>query len=236
MTITPYTRPQKLLTELLGTYFLVAVCTGFARFGNLWAAVSYGIAYGALIAALGRVSGGHFNPAVSTAHWSTHRFGPFDALTYIFAQVAGAIAAAYTLRIAFPNSVQFLGPPMLGPDTTRGPAMLIEAAMTLALVLSLWTTVVDRKRPRWWLGGIASAISIAIAVFFGAPYTGAALNPARAIGPAVAAHQWAYQPVYWIGPLAGAVLAASLYDLLFHRKRAALAAPVASRKHHLMGY
>ena len=75
------------------------------------------------------------------------------------------------------------------------------------------------SQPRWWLGGIASVLVIAAAAFFGSPYTGAAMNPARAFGPAVAAHQWAYHPVYWIGPLAGGVLAATLYDLIFHRKR-----------------
>jgi len=73
---------------------------------------------------------------------------------------------------------------------------------------------------RYWLSGLAAAVVIVYAGMLGEPFTGGAMNPARAFGPALAARQWAYQAVYWIGPLAGGVAAASLYDLLFHRARA----------------
>jgi MIP family channel proteins len=219
-----HSRPQKLLAEFAGTFAVVLVSAGapvVAAPGSLAVAIAYGAAYGASVAALGRISGGHFNPAVTVAHWTTHRLGLIDTLLYAAAQLGGASAAAYALRLPVPASdaavAALLAPPALASGVTRGPAMLIEAAMTFALVLALWATIAGRARPRYWLAGIAAGIVVAAASFAGTPYTGGAMNPARAFGPALAAAQWAYQPVYWIGPLAGGVAAAFLYDLLFRR-------------------
>lgn len=230
-----YSRPQKLLAELGGTFAVVflsagAVCADAylrsrqsSSLGPLGLALVYGVAYAAAVATLGRVSGAHFNPAVTIGHWVTRRFGPFDMLTYTTAQLAGACAAGYLLRAALPQSVAglaMLGTPSLASGITHGPAMLIEAAMTFVLVLALWTTVADRVAPRYWLAALVAGAVVFAAAFLGGPYTGGAMNPARAFGPALAAHEWAYQPVYWVGPLAGGVAAASLYDLLFHRAHA----------------
>ena len=183
-------------------------------------AAAYGVAYGAAVGVLGRISGGHFNPAVTIAHWATHRLGMFDTLLYSAAQLGGASAAAYALRLVVPASsarAVLLGPPSLAAGVTRGPAVLIEAAMTFALVLALWATIASRTKPRYWLAGIVAGMVVTAAAFAGGPFTGGSMNPARAFGPALAARQWAYQAIYWIGPLAGGVAAASLYDLLFHR-------------------
>ena len=84
-------------------------------------------------------------------------------------------------------------------------------------MLALWATIVGRARPRYWLGGIVAGAVVAVAWRLERRYTGGVMNPARAFGPALAARQWAYQGVYWVGPLAGAVAAASLCDLLFRR-------------------
>jgi MIP family channel proteins len=228
-----HSRPQKLVTEFSGTFAVVLVSAGAAAagaypsgaqsgaVGPLTIALAYGVAYGAAVATLGHISGGHFNPAVTIAHWVTHRFGPFDTILYAAAQLGGAAIAAYALRLALPSaaSAGLLGPPELATGLTRGPAMLIEAGMTFALVLALWATIVNRTRPRYWLAGIVAGVVVAAASFAGAPYTGGAMNPAREFGPALAAGQWAYQGVYWIGPLAGGVAAASLYDLFFRRTR-----------------
>ena len=219
-----HSRPRKFLTEFAGTFAVVLVATGaatFLRSTPLGIAVAYGVAYGGAVTMLGKISGGHFNPAVTVAHWVTHRFGTFKSLLYIGAQLAGASAAAYALRFAWlattTASTALPGPPVLAAGVTRGPALLAEAAGTFALVLALWATIVGRARPRYWLGGIVAGAVVAVASHLGAPYTGGVLNPARAFGPALAARQWAYQGVYWVGPLAGAVAAASLCDLLFRR-------------------
>ncbi len=224
-----YRRPQKLLAELAGTCVAVLAPSGAMALGawlqnanRAWLgppsiALAYGLAYGACLAAFGRISGGHFNPAVTVAYWTTHRLGLFDALSYIAAQLAGATAAAYSLRIVFPAAAP--RPPLLAPEITRGPAMLIEAGSAAALTLVLWAAIAGRKHPRWRLGGIASAIVIAAAAALAFPWTGGLINPARAFGPAAAARQWTYQGVYWVGPVAGSVLAASIYDLLLARHR-----------------
>jgi len=230
-------RPRKFLAEFAGTFAVVLVSAGVVwtsvyprslgeNHGTtpLGVAIWYGVAYGSAIAALGRISGGHFNPAVTIAHWVTHRFGTFDTLLYAAAQLGGAAAGAYALRyavLAASGTSALLGPPGLAAGVTRGPAMLIEGSMTFVLVLALWATIADRARPRYWLAGLAAGIVITLAVLAGGPFTGGAMNPARAFGPALASHHWTYQGVYWIGPLAGGVAAASLYDFLFHRARPA---------------
>jgi MIP family channel proteins len=184
--------------------------------------LAYGLVFGALLAALGRISGGHFNPAVTIGHWVTHRFGVFDTLSYWLAQLAGAAGAAYLLRYSLPEGVwqaTILGTPSLASGLTRGPAMLIEGLMTFFLVLALFATTVDRPGARYWLAGPAAGMVITLAVLAGGPFTGGSMNPARAFGPALASGYWTNQAIYWIGPLAGGVAAASLYDL-FHRPRA----------------
>jgi glycerol uptake facilitator-like aquaporin len=215
-------RLTKLLAEFGGTFFVVLVAAGAVAIGllsPLTVALTYGVAYGLAIATLGRISGGHFNPAVSIAHWVTHRIGTIETAQYFLAQMAGATAAAYALRTLAPASAAArLGPPVLASGVMRGQALLIEGAMTGALVLALWVTVVGRTKPRYWLGGIVAGIVVVAASYLGAPYTGGVMNPARAFGPALAWRLWGYQNVYWVGPLAGGVLAAALYNFFFRRK------------------
>lgn len=218
-----YTRSRKLAAELIGTFVVVLVSAAATTLNPLASALAYGLVYGALIAALGRISGGHFNPAVTIGHWVTRRFGAFDTLTYWGAQLAGAAAAAYLLRFSLPEAVwqgTNLGTPSLAAGLTRGPAMLIEGLMAFFLVLALFAATVEKPRVHYWLAGLLAVAVTTLAVLAGGPFTGGAMNPARAFGPALASRHWAYQPIYWIGPLAGGVAAASLYDLLFHRARA----------------
>ena len=226
-------RPRKFLAEFAGTFAVVLVAAGAvcadAFLGNtqrgglgpFGVALAYGLIFGAAVSVLGRISGGHFNPAVTIGYWVTRRFGAFDTLAYCAAQLGGAAGAGYLLRLSVPervSSLAFLGTPSLAAGLGRGPAMLVEGLMTFFLVLALWATTVDRPHARYWLAGLAAGVVIAAGVLAGGGLTGAAMNPARAFGPALAAGQWAYQPVYWIGPLAGGVAAASLYDLLFRRR------------------
>jgi MIP family channel proteins len=230
-----YTRPQKLLAEFSGTLAVVllsagAICAGEflpmrnrTPLGPLGIALAYGLSYSLAVAALGRFSGGHFNPAVTIGHWVTHRFNTFDTLTYWFAQLAGASVAAYLLRLTLPEAIwraAALGTPSVAPDFTRLPALFTEGLMTFALVLVLFAMTADKPNPRYWLAGLAAGIVIVASALLGGSLTGAAMNPARAFGPALASRYWAYQGVYWVGPLAGGVAAASLHDLLFRRNQA----------------
>jgi glycerol uptake facilitator-like aquaporin len=213
-----HSRSRKLLAEFAGTFAIVLVCTAISQSPAF--SIFYGIVFAAAFIALGRISGGHFNPAVTIGFWVTHRFGFFKTLLYVAAQLGGAAAAAYSVRLFVSQDMwNFLMPGALtlSAGTTRGPAMLIEAAITFPLVFTLCVLTMDKLRARHWLVGLAAGVVITTAAMFGAPYTGGVMNPALAFGPALAARQWAYQGVYWVGPLAGGVAAASLYDLIFRR-------------------
>jgi MIP family channel proteins len=223
-----HSKPAKLAAEFIGTLGLVLLSTGaicadqFLKSGNqpglgpLGTALAYGLAVGGLFTSIGHISGGHFNPAVTIGFWVARRLGTFEALAYVAAQLAGTAAASYLLRFAVPDEVWeavALGTPGLASGVTRASGMLIEGSLTFFLVLIIFAAVADPH-----LGGLAGpAIGavVAAAAMCGAPFTGGVLNPARAFGPALAAHRWNNQAVYWIGPLAGGLVAASLYHLLF---------------------
>jgi len=229
-----YSKPQKLVAEFVGTFalvffgvgaisadqFLRAGTSGQSGFGLLGVALAQGLAIGIMVTSLGHISGGHFNPAVTVAFWVTRKFSTFDALAYWVAQVAGAVAAAYLLRtLPFDawSTVQ-LGTPNLAGGITRTSGMTIEAVMTFFLVFVVFATAVDERGAFNKIAGFAIGLTVTMGVLLGGPFTGAALNPARAFGPALAANHWANQGVYWIGPLAGGVAAGWVYDTIFLKK------------------
>jgi MIP family channel proteins len=216
-----HSRSAKLAAELFGAFVLVLAAAGASRFSPPGPALAYGAVFGVLVAVLGRISGGHFNPAVTIGHWVTHRFGTFTALGYCGAQLAGAACAAYVLQALVPDPIQqatALGAPGLAAGLTRGPAMLVEGSMTFFLVFAIFATTVNKTTPRYWLAGLVGGAAITLGVLAGGALTGSSMNPAREFGLALASRRWAFQGVYWIGPLGGGVAAAFLYDLLFRRK------------------
>ncbi len=142
-------------------------------------------------------------------------------LLYWLAQLAGATAAACLLRVLVPEDVWQavqLGTPALADGITRTAGMLIEGVMTFFLVFVVFATAVDEKGAFNKIAGFAIGLTITMGALFGGPFTGAALNPARAFGPALASHHWLNHGVYWVGPLIGGVLAAWIYDSAFLRK------------------
>ncbi|HVA93856.1 MAG TPA: MIP family channel protein [Candidatus Dormibacteraeota bacterium] len=226
-----YNRPQKLLAEFIGTFALVFFGVGaiiadqFLRtstdahsgIGILGIALAQGLIFGIMVSSLGHISGGHFNPAITIGFWVVRRFSTFDTLAYWVAQITGAVAAAYLLRrLPFDawSAVQ-LGTPDLANGITRTDGMILEAVMTFFLVFVFFATIVDEHGAFKNIAGFATGLTLTVSVLLGAPFTGAALNPARAVGPALAANHWTNHGVYWIGPLAGGVVAAWLYDTFF---------------------
>jgi MIP family channel proteins len=228
-------KPQKLVAEFLGTFalvffgvgaiiadqFLRSNANGHGAYGWLGIALAQGLAMGILVTSLGHISGGHFNPAITIGFWVTRKFSTFDTLAYWIVQLAGAIAAAYVLRrLPFDawSSVQ-LGAPDLASGVTRTTGMIFEALMTFFLVFVFFATAVDKDGAFHKIAGFAIGLTVTIGVLLGGPFTGAALNPARAFGPALAANQWTNHGVYWIGPLAGGVVAGWVYDTIFLPKK-----------------
>jgi glycerol uptake facilitator protein len=224
-----YNKPQKLLVEFIGTFLLIlfsagSICadrflrsSGQPGIGLLGTALAYGLTMAILMTTLGHISGGHFNPAITIGFWVTRRHTTFEALAYWVAQLGGAICAAYALR-RLPFDVWTaaqLGAPDLASGITRTSGILLEAIMTFFLVLCVFAANSNPRGAYSNIAGIAAGLTVTVGVLFGGPFTGAALNPARAFGPAVAGSHWTNHGVYWIGPLAGGVAAAWLYDTLF---------------------
>jgi len=228
-----YNTPQKLVAEFIGTFTLIFIGAGsicadqFLRttaqggVGLLGIAVAHGLAIGIMVSAVGHISGGHLNPAVTIGFWVTRRMGTLEAVGYWLAQLAGGIAAAYLLRTVVPEDTWravALGTPDLAPGFTRGPALILEAVMTFFLVFVVFATAADERGAFGKIAGFAIGLTITMDILMGGPLTGAAMNPARTFGPAVAAKHWANHSVYWVGPLGGGVLAGWLYDSIFLKK------------------
>jgi MIP family channel proteins len=226
-----YNIPQKLTAEFLGTFALVffgegAICAdqflhGAGGLGLFGIAAAHGLAIAIMVSALGHISGGHFNPAVTIGFWVTKRLNTLDVLLYWAAQLAGAIAAAFLLKAIIPEDTWravALGTPEMVRDLPRLSAMVLEAVTTFFLVLTVFATAVDEKGTFRAIAGFGIGISMVLGIMVAGPFTGGALNPARAFGPALASSHWANWGVYWVGPLAGGFLAGLLYDSLYLKK------------------
>jgi len=226
-----YTTFQKLAAEFLGTFAVVffgvgAVCAdrflqSSGGIGLLGVALASGLAMAIMVSALGHISGGHFNPAITIGFWVTKRIGTLDAFLYWAAQLVGGIAAAFLLRSIIPDETWHavaLGTPSLLRDFPALSAMILEAVTSFFLVLVFFATAVDDRGTFRAIAGFGIGLTMTLGVLVIGPFTGAAMNPARAFGPALAAHHWTNQGVYWIGPLAGGFLAGLLYNSLYLKK------------------
>jgi MIP family channel proteins len=226
-----YSKSQKLIAEFIGTFALIffgagSICayqyTHAADGINLLGvALAHGLAIGIMVSALGHISGGHFNPAVTIGFWVTKRVNTIDTVLFWIAQLAGASAAAFLLKAVFPEDTWrtvALGVPELARDFPRWAGMALEAVTTFFLVLVVFATAVDEKGAFKSIAGFGIGLTITLGILVAGPLTGAALNPARAFGPALAATHWANHGVYWVGPLAGGFLAGLLYDSLYLKK------------------
>jgi MIP family channel proteins len=228
-----YNLSQKLTAEFLGTLALIffgagAVCVDFqlrsnstGGIGLLALALAPGLAVAILVSALSHISGAHFNPAVTIGFWVTKRLNTLDALSYWGAQLLGATAAAFLLKVVLPVETwrtAALGTPTLMPDFPRWGGLALEATATFFLVLVVFATMVDERSTFRSAGGFAVGLTYTLGILVAGPFTGGALNPARAFGPAFASNHWLNQGIYWIGPLIGGFLAGLLYDSLFLRK------------------
>ena len=226
-----YNLIQKLVAEFLGTFALIffgagAICVDFhlrstGGIGLLAVALAHGLAIAIMVSALGHISGGHFNPAITIGFWVTKRLSTLDSLAYWGAQLLGAAAAAFLLKLIMPDEVvtnTFLGTPELMRDFPRWSGMALEAVTTFFLVLVVFATAVDEGGTFRSIAGFGIGLTITLGILVAGPFTGGALNPARAFGPALASGHWLNWGIYWVGPLAGGFIAGLLYDSLFLRK------------------
>jgi len=223
--------PKKLAAEFIGTFALIfigagSICAnqfmGAGGGGIVAIALAHGLTIAVMVSALAHISGGHFNPAVTVAFWVTRKMDTVESLLYWVAQLAGGIAGAYLLLAVIPEDTWRavrLGTPSLAPEITNLSAMLLEAVLTFFLVTVVFGAAVDEHGAAARMAGLAIGLTVTLDIFLGGPFTGAAMNPARALGPALAGNYWSSHGVYWVGPLAGGVFAGWLYDALYLKKR-----------------
>jgi aquaporin Z len=208
--------------EFVGVFALIFVAAGGAAYARspVDLALANGLVIAVMVSAAGPISGGHINPAVTLGFLVTRRITAPLAVVYWVAQFGGAILAALLLKWVLPSAVENaanLGVPALGSGIGSGAAVVIEAVLTFFLVWVVFATAVDPRGTFKQVAGLAIGFVIAFDVLMAYALTGAAMNPARAFGPQLAGDHWAHGWVWYVGPFAGAVIAASLYELLYLR-------------------
>jgi aquaporin Z len=206
------------VAEFVGTFALIFVGATSGLYNDLVAvALAHGLVIAIFVSAFARVSGGHFNPAVTLGFLVTRRIPAVMAGYYWIVQLSGAAIAALLLKWIFPHTVasSHLGAPAINSAISSGKGVTIEAIGTFFLVFVVFAVAVDAKGVFSSVAGFPIGFTIAIGVLGFGPLTGGAFNPARAFGPELVSNHWKDAWVWYVGPLAGGALAAILYELLY---------------------
>jgi MIP family channel proteins len=218
---------RRAVAESIGAFTLTFIGAGAAAAAGgvhdptlIGVAIANGLAIGVMVCALGPISGGHFNPAITFGFVLARKIKPQLAVIYWIAQFSGAALAALLVRDLLPREITEavkLGVPALGHGVDASSGFLLEAVLTFFLVIVVFGAAVDLRGPFNAVAGLAIGLTITIDVLFGGPFTGAAMNPSRAFGPQLVGDHWANGWVWYAGPLLGGAVAALLYSLLFLR-------------------
>lgn len=182
--------------------------------GLISAAIAYGFALFVAVAVSANISGGHVNPAVTFGLFVGGNISLFRAVLYIIAQLLGAVVAAVLLALsagtwAIPTFGGLAGVSVLS-------ALILEIVLTFGLVYTVYATAVDPKKGEIGIiAPLAIGLIVGANILVGGPFSGAALNPAVAFGPALATLTWTHHWIYWVGPLIGGGLAGVVYEVFF---------------------
>ena len=203
---------KALVAEFVGTFALIFIGVGsvvaMGHGSNLvGVALAHGITIAVMASALGAVSGGHFNPAVSFGAWIGHKISTVNLIGYWIAQIAGGVAGAWLLHYCIPGT--YAGTPALsGVSLTQG--LILEAVGTFFLVFVVYGTAIDRRAPK--VGALFIGLTITVSILCFGPQTGSSINPARYLGPALVEGHMLDAVVYILGPLLGGAVAGVLYN------------------------
>ncbi len=212
---------KALIAEFIGTFTLIFIGVGAIAankitgggLGITGIALAHGLAIAVMVSATAAVSGGHLNPAVTVGLLSAKKIDAINALGYILAQCAGAVAAAFMIGLCVPAETLKdvgMGTPALGAGITPQMAVITEAVLTFFLMFVIYGAAVDARAPKY-VGGLCIGLTVALDILMGAPITGAAMNPARHLGPALLGGGLDNIWIFWLGPILGAVVAAQVY-------------------------
>lgn len=217
------------VAELVATFALVFVGAGASITSGFGldltgVALAHGLALGAMITVTAHLGGGMVNPAVSIGLWVAGRLSTPRAVVVVGAQVLGAVAAGFLLRYLVPEtafSSASGGTPVIASTLAPGKAIVFEAVSTFFLVFAVFGAVVDERRPSRTAAGFTIGAVFAFGIMAFGPFTGAAMNPARWFGPALASGAWTDWYVWVAGPVAGGIIGAVVYSTVFLRDRVA---------------
>lgn len=213
------------VSEFIGTFALIFIGAGAVLVDSLTGgavglvgiALAHGLVLTAMIYSFASTSGSHFNPAVTVAMLANRRIDAKEAALYIVSQLLGASAAGFMLLALYPSATpaQLYGFPAMVP---MGLGIAIEAVLTFFLVMTVYGVAVNKQAPAGVFGWAIGAI-ITADILLGGTQTGGAMNPARAFGPALASGMLENQPIYWLGPLIGAMLAGFVSEYLHKEQK-----------------
>jgi aquaporin Z len=220
---------NKLTAEFIGTFILVFAGSGAVMInditgalGHAGVALTFGFVIVALIYSFAHVSGAHFNPAVTIAFYSMGEFDRKRVLPYISAQILGAIAASTTLFYLLKedfnqlSEVSYLGATL--PHGSVAQSFGFEFLLAFILMLVISASAVHGKAIKDF-AGIAIGFTVGLEAMFAGPITGASMNPARSIGPAIVSGHFEHLWLYVVATILGALLAALVYVKLIHSDR-----------------
>jgi aquaporin Z len=208
---------KKYIAELIGTFALVFCGTGAlvindvsnGTVGHLGIAMTFGLIVTAMIYAFGNISGAHINPAVSIAFSFTDRFEKKNLVGYIAAQLLGAFLASGVLKFLF-KTHENLGATFPNGDWAQ--TFVLEIILTYLLMLVI--LFVSQNKSVTQFTGLAVGATVMLEALFAGPITGASMNPARSISPAIVSGQVSELWIYMAAPVIGAILASLTWNLM----------------------
>ncbi len=225
---------KKVMAEFFGTFWLVFGGSGSAvlaaafpglGIGFLGVAFAFGLSVLTMAYAVGHISGGHFNPAVSVGLWTARRFPASDLLPYILAQLGGAIIASSILyiiaigRVGFSLSSGFAANGY-GANSPGGYSLVacLVAEIVLTFMFVMIILGATDRRATQGFAPLAIGLALTLIHLISIPVTNTSVNPARSTGPALYAGGWALAQLwlFWVAPLIGAILAGIVYPIIAH--------------------
>lgn len=209
---------QKYLSEIIGTFAMLFCGTGAiiinqetnGSITHLGIAITFGLVVMAMIHSLGRISGAHFNPAVTIAFAVAKKFEVKEVLPYIISQLIGALLASATLRLLFPKNV-FLGATM--PLNNDFQAFILEFIITFILMFVI-INVAHGSKEQGLVAGISIGATVLLLALFAGPICGASMNPIRSLAPAIVSGHLEHIWIYLLSPTFGAIFSVIVWKYI----------------------
>ena len=209
---------SRVMLEAAGTFLLVLVGAGSAVIdkvsGGALGIGGVALVFGGVVAlvvwTLAGRSGAHINPAVTLAFSSIHQFPRREVVPYISGQCTGATLAGFTLLAVFGPEARAAA---TLPHLPAAESLLLEFVLSFILMFTIGFAALVFRAPIL-VAGVLIGLAVAVGAYLGGPDTGAAMNPARAFGPALAAGAWEGHWIYWLGPVGGMIAASGIVNLV----------------------